>query len=120
MKKAVSIVMSLVFLISVMGMTINAHYCGTHLKSVGLIKKACCCDAKQDNNCCKDEITYIKVNDNFSASNQIKIYIHDICIPAYNEINLYPSWFLTSSSSHHVFRINQVIDRTITFRSLLI
>lgn len=55
------------YLVSSIGVTINAHYCGGNLASLALFEKvSCCCDEEEvekPSDCCKDEIKTIKISD---------------------------------------------------------
>ena len=67
MRKILSIILLSLYLVSSIGVTINAHYCGGNLASLALFEKvSCCCDeeeAEKPTDCCKDEIKTIKISD---------------------------------------------------------
>lgn len=54
------------------GLTISRHYCGGELSSVSALpfhKHTCGCgDKAMDKNCCKDELTIIKIEDDQSKT----------------------------------------------------
>ena len=120
MKKAISISLCLIFLVSVMGMTLNAHYCGSNFKSVSLVKQGCCCGDEQENDCCKNEVTYIKIKDDFSVSTQIKFHKQDVYLTLTNKTNID-----SPKASNIIFdipyrSIKNAQDRKVLFCSLLI
>ncbi|MBI3503186.1 MAG: hypothetical protein HY063_15470 [Bacteroidetes bacterium] len=79
MKKIFSIFLSAIFLISAMGMTINSHFCGMKLQSVSLMKQDCCCKkGTMPKGCCKNEIKYVKITDDYSPSSQFHIEKNNI------------------------------------------
>jgi len=121
MKKAFSIFLTVIFLFSAMGVTINSHYCGMKLRSVSLIEKDCCCKSEMPKGCCKNEITYVKITDQYSPASQLHIEKTDVA-PAVCCF-VFPSTanHLTSSiafASHSP--PPKFADRVIAFRSLLI
>lgn len=66
-KKIGHIILSVVLLISTMGMAVSKHYCGEHLVSVSLYENAnddSCCDM---DNCCHNETKVYQVKENFSV-----------------------------------------------------
>lgn len=80
MKKAASILFSLIFLASTLGMTINSHYCGMKLRSVSLVEKSCCCKNKpaEKKGCCKNEVKYVKITDDYSPASGFQLAKTDI------------------------------------------
>lgn len=56
MKKTAAIIFALFYLMSIIGVAVNAHYCGGELKSVALVVNAqSCCDAETSCGCCQHE-----------------------------------------------------------------
>lgn len=75
MKKASAIFLSLLFLTSTIGLTINTHYCPMLNKSeVFLFTKKSCCEGKEEKGgCCKNETKIVKITDNYSPSQSVKV-----------------------------------------------
>ncbi|MGE0569284.1 MAG: hypothetical protein AB7O73_15200, partial [Bacteroidia bacterium] len=77
MKKAISILLAFVFLISSSGFSINRHYCGNKLKStnIGFIdnEKSCCGAKKMPEGCCKNETQVIKIKENFTPTQTVTL-----------------------------------------------
>lgn len=121
MKKAFSIFLTVIFLASALGVTINAHYCGANLQSVSLVVQDCCCNGTMDDGCCKNEVTYVKITDQYSPASQLQVEKVDIapavcCFVFPSTINhLTSSIAFASHSPPPKFE-----DRVIAFRSLLI
>ena len=121
MKKAFSIFLTLVFLSSAIGVTINSHFCGNTLESVSLVVQDCCCGDGNENSCCKNEITYVKITDQYSPASQLQVEKVDVAPVVCCFV--FPSTIchLTSSiafSSHSP--PPKFSDPVIAFRSLLI
>lgn len=73
MKRITSIVLAIIFIFSTMGVTFATHYCGGKLFGTRLVMDIhhdpCGCPPMLDkDNCCKDEITQLKIQDNFVGS----------------------------------------------------
>lgn len=123
-KKIATIFLTMIFIASAMGITINSHFCGSKLNSVGLTKQDCCCkkNSKMAKDCCKDEVQTIKITDNYYSSASADIKKIDIApfilnaAPSVDPILLSKSTFL----SYHSLPPPRGEDRVIVFRSLLI
>jgi hypothetical protein len=123
MKKFFSIFLSVLFLASAVGVTINSHFCGMRLQSISITPSYCCCqkDSKMKNNCCKNEIKYLKLNDNYfpSASNHLK---KNNTTPVL--LTFYFITTLSENSSCILYNDHspppRFRDKVIAFRSLLI
>lgn len=65
MKKIFSIFLLSLYLISSLGVTISAHYCGGNLAALAIFENpSCCCDDVQENkkdDCCKNENKSLKI-----------------------------------------------------------
>ena len=75
MRKILAILLLSLYLLSSIGFTVNAHYCGGDLAAVALFDNAsCCCDDQgKADDCCKNEIKTIKISDDqLKAEFQIK------------------------------------------------
>ena len=57
-----------------MGMTINSHFCGTKFQSVGFTEQHCCCKkGSMPKGCCKNEVKFIKITDDYTPSSQFHV-----------------------------------------------
>lgn len=67
LKKISHIILALLVLVTTMGMTVSAHYCGGELKSVQVLSASdsCCGDACGD---CHNEIIKVDIEDDFTIS----------------------------------------------------
>lgn len=122
MKKVFSIFIVIVFLTSAMGLTINAHYCGMKLRSVSLTEKDCCCEAvpaEEKDDCCTNEIKYIKITDIYSPASQFQAEKVDIALAL--GCFVFPS-SLVIRTSYFAFQSPppKFSDPVIAFRTLLI
>lgn len=65
MKRLLAFLFTLLYVSSVSGATLNAHFCGGTLQKIsiaGLGHEGCCCGSKKmSSNCCKDVHIVIKV-----------------------------------------------------------
>ena len=67
LRKSTHIVVTLLLLISTMGITLSAHYCGDNLKSVSVLADPdSCCNIPDG--CCHDESETFKIEDEFASS----------------------------------------------------
>jgi hypothetical protein len=75
MKKASVIFLSLLFLLSTVGLTINTHFCSMLNKSETTVftKKSCCAGKEEKGGCCHNETKIIKITDNYSPSQSINL-----------------------------------------------
>ena len=67
LKKISHIILALLVLVTTMGMTVSAHYCGGELKSVQVIaeSESCCGDACGS---CQNELIKVDIEDDFTIS----------------------------------------------------
>ena len=76
MKKYVSYIAAIIYLVFSTGILVNAHYCDNDLSSVNYFdytqEKTCGCDS-EDDGCCKDEQQFIKVTDHKDALSTFSI-----------------------------------------------
>ena len=65
LKKISHIILALLILVTTMGMTVSAHYCGGELKSVHILSEVdnCCGEACSS---CHNEIIKVEVEDDFT------------------------------------------------------
>lgn len=82
MKKAISIFLLSVFLLSVPGLAYSLHFCGEMLKKSGItsqVKKSCACSKKQsgekqsEDHCCKDQQVKLSLDDSKQSSFDYKL-----------------------------------------------
>ena len=67
LKKISHIIIVLLLLVTTMGLTIDKHYCGTRLVSVGILNEAeSCCD--MDDDCCHNDTETFKLNVDYTYS----------------------------------------------------
>lgn len=103
MRKILSIILLSLYLVSSIGVTINAHYCGGNLASLALFEKvSCCCDeeeAEKPIDCCKDEIKTIKISDD-----QIKGEEKVKQIAGIDELDQLPQTYKFLSVSRLIYR----------------
>ncbi len=67
MKRFITILLMLLYVVSVSGATFNVHFCGTKIQALsfaGFEHKGCCCNKAKEKpmkaGCCKDKIISIK------------------------------------------------------------
>lgn len=66
LKKFSHIILSMLLLLSTIGVAISKHYCSGNLVSVALFSAAqTCCD---DDNCCQSESQFYQLHDDFSIA----------------------------------------------------
>lgn len=123
LKKVFALFLSVIFVASAMQLTINAHYCGNELESIGFSPGKCCCDdgAAMKDDCCKNETHQLKINDDFSPSAlliipQTEFNVVLFCI---SFEPLQPEKVTFSIPNDHS-PPPQLADKVIAFRSLLI
>ncbi|HLP12356.1 MAG TPA: hypothetical protein VK177_10530 [Flavobacteriales bacterium] len=65
MKRVAAILLSAFYLITVISITVNCHYCGGELKSVSVFgkPKSCCGSQGGMNDCCHNKAVTFKVKD---------------------------------------------------------
>ena len=122
-KKIFSIFLSVIFLASAMGITINSHFCGMKSEtSLSFVKHDCCCGkGAMPKDCCKNEAKYIKITDHYSPSTQFHLAKIDVAplllnfssLPTFADNSVY---LLYSKHSPPP----KFVDRVIAFQSFLI
>lgn len=80
MKKFFVTILTFIYLATTTGATLHTHYCMGKVFSVDFVKKDGCtkCGMQTSEDCCKDELKVIKVNDNHQQ--------------AFNEISFAPAF----------------------------
>jgi hypothetical protein len=91
LKKASHIIMSLLLVTTTLGITLNAHYCGNHLKSVSVLAdQDSCCNIPDG--CCHDESETFRIEDEFASSSihfepkLVLIQVLDYFIPSIEDL----------------------------------
>ncbi|AFD07393.1 hypothetical protein Solca_2351 [Solitalea canadensis DSM 3403] len=93
MKKITAIVMSIFFLLNVVGLSVYAHYCGNELQSASVMVAAdSCCDDDDSINetqsdCCHNKVETIKIKDDFlsiAKIQQAKLFPVELFLFAYH------------------------------------
>jgi hypothetical protein len=78
MKKFLTAILAIIYLVVSSGFTLNTHYCMGKIASVDLFQHDKCgkCGMKQSTGgCCKDEVKVVKLQDSHKLiSNEINIY----------------------------------------------
>ena len=131
MKKVLSIFVSLIFLISAVGMTINSHFCGMNLRSVSLMHQDCCCQPQRalagkkgtmPKGCCKNEIKVIKITDDYSPASQFHLKKNNIApiVLNYSFLSIVPTNSVFQISGNHSPPPFQGKELVHLFRSLLL
>lgn len=70
-KKASHIILSMLLLLSTIGLAISKHYCGDELISTSLFVEAdSCCDS---DDCCKNETKVFQLDEDFSVSSALEL-----------------------------------------------
>jgi hypothetical protein len=69
-KKVLVTILAVIYLATTTGATLHMHYCMGKVFSVDFVKKDGCskCGMKTSEDCCKDELKVLKVNDNHQQS----------------------------------------------------
>lgn len=106
MKKSLSIVLTIVYLVLVSGITLQLHYCGGKFRSLNLVldenSPSCACGSKtMKKGCCKNQTVYIKVKGDQKSSNNSKISFDDGKKTAFQR----PSFTLNLSLAQYVSTI---------------
>lgn len=83
MKRIVIILLMFFYLIPTIGVTVSAHYCGGKVTSVSFMafdtKHKCPCGSKKmPKDCCKDETTTIKLDDEQQKNQPAFSYVVEI------------------------------------------
>lgn len=92
LKKISHIILVLLVLVTTMGMTVSAHYCGGELKSVQLVtaSDSCCGDSCGS---CHNEIIKVEVEDDFTIQMINFDFTQDFSfLPAFIQLLLVPSF----------------------------
>lgn len=104
MKKAIVTILAICYLIVTCGVVVNLHYCMDRLASFelfgGKVDKCgkCGMDFHKDNNCCKDEVQFVKMKDD-----QIKAAVGSFLASSSEAVPVITSDFLFS----HLFNTDK-------------
>lgn len=79
MKKALSIFLSLLILLSTVGVSISRHYCGHMLKDSSIFVHAQGCGDMESMpmGCCHDETDHFEIEDDFQSANFSASLVHE-------------------------------------------
>ncbi len=91
LKKISHIILSLLVLVTTMGMTVSAHSCGGELKSIQLLSEAenCCGDSCPN---CENEIIKVEIEDDFTIQIlNVEFDQNFTFLPAFIQLLLVPS-----------------------------
>lgn len=112
MKRLSVILLMFLYLVPVVGVTVSAHYCGSLKTAISYnpfdtSHKCACGSEKMKNDCCKDENTVIKLNNDQHKVQQFTLNIfkwvdfHALIVPDY--ASSFRSLFIDSGlyNTHH-------------------
>ncbi|HSZ24517.1 MAG TPA: hypothetical protein VK766_02305 [Cytophagaceae bacterium] len=93
MKRITLILMAVVYLFLSIGIRVNTHYCGDRISSIDFFfDDSKCCGKKDIMKCCKDKISYFKIdtNQNYAPSFAFSIsQLSAALVPAIDYSNFY-------------------------------
>lgn len=95
MKQLLHICLSMLLVMSTMGVTLHQHYCGEELQNSGLEKYTGCCSdegadgAAEDKGCCENSTTELRADDDF----QLKQFTASIALLPAPITQLFLSYF---------------------------
>lgn len=127
MKKAFSIFLTFIFLLSTSGFAVNIHYCPVKdnfsLGSSASHDSSCCGTNSMPDNCCKKETKYFKVKTDFSSTSFVVLPHLKIFTAVFSVASIIPETIV--ELSHFVFYADSSppqlpVSRFILFRSILI
>lgn len=102
MKKFLTAILAIIYLVSSAGATVHTHYCMGKVYSINFTKsKDDCskCGMKSTKHCCNDEIKTVKLCDSYNAvSNNINLSTPVFAIIDKTQNDLYADILLVSSS----------------------
>src|SRR5436190_16192983 len=85
MKKICAIAFLLVYLVSVSGIALSMHWCGGKLNTIKIVyaeHHSCCCLKKpMKKGCCKDEVSYCKIDTAHSPNSSLNLVPPDFQKP---------------------------------------
>lgn len=76
MKRHIAILLSCFYLLFSTGLVVNVHFCGDKFSGISFFKsgKGCCCGKEmKKKNCCKEEISTLKISDTHQSSENLRI-----------------------------------------------
>lgn len=129
LKKALSILLAFLFLVSSSGFSINRHYCGDKLKSTDVLliqnTQSCCGKKAMPKGCCKNETQVIKINEKFTPTQTVNIPSTDFIAVFFVAFIQTFDFSLSDSQTSNLQTGShappgKTVSRTILFRSILI
>lgn len=128
MKKAISILLVIVFLFSSSGFSINTHYCNGKIKSINISfsdnHKSCCGKKKMDKDCCKNKTEIVKINDNYIPAQIIVTSSTDFAYFALAFIRTFnlsiTKNVAVETNLYYLYPPDQPVSLSILYRSILI
>jgi len=76
MKKHIAILLAFFYLLFSTGLVVNTHFCGDKFSGISFFQtsKSCCCGKEmKKKNCCKAEISNLKISDTHQSSQNLRI-----------------------------------------------
>ncbi len=129
-KKALSILLAFVFLLSSSGFSINRHYCGSKLKSTDILliqndHISCCGKKEMPKGCCKNETEHIKLKENYAPAQAVDVPASDFITSFVLAFVQTFNFSLTGCDTANFFADSHAppgkpVSRTILYRSILI
>jgi hypothetical protein len=90
-KRALSLVFLGFYIVSIVGLSINLHYCGTKLAQVQFRSqeiRACCSEkVEKTAHCCKNKVVNYKVKDQHLGNSSMYVPILIVFWPSNQEVN---------------------------------
>ncbi len=128
MKKAISILLGIVFLFSSSGFSINTHYCNGKIRSINIAfsdnHKSCCGKKKMAKDCCKNKTEIVKINDNYIPEQIIVTPLTDF---AYFALAFTQTFNLSITENvtvltnlYYLYPPDKPVSLSILYRSILI
>lgn len=74
MKREATLLLTILYAIAVIGISMSVHYCGKRIRSVsfGAVEQPCCCKKDMKGGCCHTKIISGKVTDSHAPAEKVK------------------------------------------------
>lgn len=84
MKRTGILLLTFLYAITVIGISLSVHYCGKRVSSVsiGINGKDCCCKSPKKHKCCSTKTISAKITDTHTPASQLKVsapQFADVC-----------------------------------------
>ncbi len=83
LRKAVNIILAVIFLVATIGINISMHYCGGEFVSASIVQaEDTCCDGMAG--CCENKTIHIEVSEKYVKATQfenVKFAVQDLLFP---------------------------------------